>query len=141
MATTSSYFVMVGTKDNPLYEAEFGSMARGDVAKKDDLRHLNQFVVHAALDMVDELVWGTPAMYLKVVDKFNEWYVSAFVAPSGVRFMLLHDTPNTDGIRNFFNETHELYIRTLLNPFTDLNGPITSPAFDQKVRAHGRKWL
>jgi trafficking protein particle complex subunit 2 len=105
---SNSYLVIVGTKDNPLYEQEFGLLAK---ERKDDMRHLNQFVVHSALDIVDELVWGTNALYLKVVDRFNDWQVSAYVLPSGIRFMLLHDTTNTDGIRHFLQEVHELYIK------------------------------
>ena len=31
--TTNSYFVIIGTNDSPLYEAEFGPIARGEVAK------------------------------------------------------------------------------------------------------------
>ncbi|KAJ3189163.1 Trafficking protein particle complex subunit 2 [Gaertneriomyces sp. JEL0708] len=140
---SNTYFVIVGTTDNPLYEAEWGPQTRsGDGSgKKDEHKHLNQFIVHAALDVVDDLVWTTNSMYLKVVDKFNEWFISAFVTASGVRFMLLHDTQNTDGIRNFFQDVHELYIKVLLNPFMEPNSKITSPQFDARLKALARKWL
>ena len=57
----SYYFAIVGTRDNPIFELEFGtSKGGGDgVARfRDDARHLNQFIVHAALDMVEELQWS-----------------------------------------------------------------------------------
>ncbi|KAL6608467.1 putative mbp-1 interacting protein-2A [Neocallimastix californiae] len=138
------YFVIVGTKDNPIYEAEFtpqiNELNEGSPMKEDQ-KHLSQFIIHTALDVVDELMWCYKESYLKVVDKFNEWYISAYVTANGMRFMLLHDTTNPEGIKNFFSEVHELYIKVLLNPFYEINSPITSKAFDNKVQQLRRKYL
>lgn len=129
------YFVIVGTRDNPIYEAEIApSNPNQQPRMREENRHLNQFIVHAALDMVDEMLWASKEMYLKVVDKFNEWLVSAYVTATGatftgegssfvskltivlspfkgMRFMLLHEPMKSDDIKNFFFECHELYLK------------------------------
>jgi hypothetical protein len=104
-----SHFVIVGTLDNPLFEAEFGTFQKDPIGQ--DNKHINQFVIHAALDIVDELIWTTNSLYLKVVDRFNELNVSAYVLPSGARFMLLHEQNGNDNIKHFFQDCHELYIK------------------------------
>ena len=48
--------------------------------------------------------------------------------------MLLHETRNDDGIRAFFNDVWECYVKTLLNPFYAVDKSIKSPIFETKVR-------
>ena len=82
-------FMMVAgsdSADTPIYEAEFINSQR-----REDNSHLNQFIIHAALDMVDDSVWGTQSMLFKAVDKFNDYIISSFVTAGHVKLMLLHD--------------------------------------------------
>ena len=141
------YFAIVSPNDTPTFEIEFSKdqgKAGGDKsdAKKDEYSHLHQFIAHAALDMLDDVMWNTPNMYLKSIDKFNEWSVSAFVTASGMRFVMLHDLKsNEEGIRNFFQEVHELYIKASMNTFFDRMEQIKMPQFLRKVQYLGKKHL
>jgi len=62
----SYYFAIVGTQDNPLFEYEFGTAKQGGdgVARfPQDARHMNQFIVHSSLDVVEEVQWAHGQMY------------------------------------------------------------------------------
>ena len=51
-------------------------------------QYLHQFVMHAALDAVDEQLWSTSAMHLGVVDRFNNLQASQTSAsPSTTYFV------------------------------------------------------
>ncbi|XP_074558929.1 uncharacterized protein LOC141814871 [Curcuma longa] len=129
-------FIIVSRNDIPIYEAEVGS-----AAKKEEASQQHQFILHAALDIVEDLAWTTNAMFLKAVDKFNDLVVSVYVTAGHTRFMLLHDSRNEDGIKSFFQEVQELYIKILLNPLYLPGSRIASSHFDTKVRALARKYL
>lgn len=61
----SFYFSIIGTKDNPLFEQEFGTSKQGgDGVSRftDTARSLNPFIVHASLDILDEVQWGSGSM-------------------------------------------------------------------------------
>lgn len=61
----SYYFTIIGTKDNPLFEHEFGTSKHGGdgVSRfREDQRSMNQFVTHASLDLIEEAQWSTGAM-------------------------------------------------------------------------------
>ena len=68
-------------------------------------------------------------------------YVSAFVTASRQRFVILHDVKNEDGIKSFFSEMYETYIKWLMNPFYAVNSSIKSQAFEKKAQLYGRKFL
>src|ERR1700710_1289956 len=63
----SYYFAIIGTQDNPLFEYEFGTAKQGGdgVARfPEQARHMNQFIVHSSLDIVEEVQWGNGQMYV-----------------------------------------------------------------------------
>jgi len=55
--------------------------------------------------------------------------------------MLLHGGKSEDSIKNFFSDVYELYVKLLMNPFYAYDTPITSKAFDTRVRAIARRYL
>ncbi|RFU25631.1 hypothetical protein B7463_g10711, partial [Scytalidium lignicola] len=78
----SYYFAIIGTQDNPIFEYEFGTAKQGGdgIARfQEQARHMNQFIVHSSLDIVEEVQWSTGQMYLKCVDRFYNNYVSCFM--------------------------------------------------------------
>ncbi|KAF2965322.1 hypothetical protein GQX73_g8252 [Xylaria multiplex] len=166
----SYYFVIVGTEDNPLFEYEFGtSKAGGDGQARfpEQARHMNQFIVHSSLDIVEEDQWGTGQMYLKCIDRFYNNYVSCFMTGGNVKFMLLHQPPSSsvsstannprsststiatnptspqteEAVRAFMLEVYESWVKTLMSPFYRVNMEVRSPIFRQRVAAAGRKYL
>ncbi|KAH9978050.1 transport protein particle complex subunit [Lactifluus volemus] len=104
-------------------------------------RHVVQMIANASLDVIEEVVRRDNGIYLKSVDKFNEWTVSAFVTPGNMKFILLHEGKNDEGIRGFFTEVWELYVKTMMNPFHTAHSMIKSAVFDSRVRASAKKYL
>ncbi|KAF6820280.1 trafficking protein particle complex subunit 2 [Colletotrichum musicola] len=162
----SYYFAIVGTQDNPLFEYEFGTSKQGGDGQSrfnEQIRHLNQFILHSSLDIVEEVQWAQGQMYLKVVDKFFNNYVSCFVTAGNVKFLLLHQpsAPSTtassrsstaiganptspateEAIKNFFQEVYENWVKAIMSPFYRLNMEVKSPVFRARVAAAGRKYL
>ncbi|THU52273.1 hypothetical protein C4D60_Mb10t02240 [Musa balbisiana] len=111
MANTAC-FIIVSRNDIPIYEAEVGS-----AMKKEEAAQQHQFILHAALDIVEDLAWTTSAMFLKAVDKFNDLVVSVYVTAGHILTTIL------------------------LNPLYLPGSRITSSHFDTKVRALARKYL
>ncbi|KAK2744704.1 TRAPP subunit [Onygenales sp. PD_40] len=96
----SYYFTILSPTDVPLFSHSFGtSKAGGDGVARfrfpDNAPYMNQFIVHASLDIVEELQWSNGAMYLKHIDTYppTSSHVSAFLTGSGARFLLLHQPP------------------------------------------------
>ncbi|KAI9823002.1 MAG: TRAPP subunit [Thelocarpon impressellum] len=165
----SYYFAIVGTRDNPLFEHEFGTSKQGGdgIARfPEQARHMNQFVVHSSLDMVEEVQWASGQMYLKVVDRFYNNYVSCFLTGGNIKFLLLH-APSTslptssasssrnstsvaanptspateEAIRQFFADVYEVWVKTAMSPFFHADMEVRSPVFRARIAAAGKKYL
>lgn len=170
----SYYFVIISPTDTPLFEYTFGTSKAGGTGQAhfrngESSRYMNQFVVHAALDVVEEVQWLSPNMWLKVIDHYapTNSHISCFMAGTNVRFMLLHQpggptatagsrastlssssiaqnptSPQTEeAIRQFMTEVYEIWVKTLMNPFYKIGDEIKSPVFRARVAGAGRKWL
>jgi len=112
------------------------------ISQKDETPYFYQFIAHASLDFLDEkLTVKANGLYYSNIDRFNEWSVSAFVTPSYLRFIILHDAKNDDGIKSFCQDVYECYIKFLLNPFYTANEPIKSELFDRKVMYAAKRYL
>lgn len=99
-------------------------------------------IAHASLDNLDQkLSEKNNVLFYPNIDYQNNWNVSAYVTPGFLRFIILHDVANNDGIKNFFQNVYEIYIKLLLNPFYQHNSEIISEAFDQRVEAAAKKFL
>ena len=104
-------------------------------------QYLHHFVLHAALDAVDEAEWASTTMHLGVVDRFNSLQVSAFTTAGRVRFLLLHDGRGDESIKSFFKSVYELYLKAALSPFFIPTAKIASPEFSQKVKQLARLYF
>lgn len=132
-------FMIVG-KNEPLYELDIGSTARV-TGENENIRYLHQFTMFSSLDMINSTMWTNNATFLRVIDKFNFLLVSAFVTHGGKVLLLLHNGKSEDAIRQFFTETHELFVKYLMNPFSLPDAPIISPYFDSQVRLLAKRLL
>ncbi|KAL3235130.1 Trafficking protein particle complex subunit 20 [Nakaseomyces bracarensis] len=163
------YFAIVGEHDKPLYEAEFTQTA----GFAQEIKELNPFILHAALDIVEDLQWqpsagtsgasvgngflrsrsnvSTDNCYLGQVDHFYGLAITAYLTYGGKKFVMLHGNNSTRGknshmiddnmVRSFYQDVHELYIKTLMNPFYTQDSPIESPTFDLRVQTLAKKYL
>ena len=126
-------FVIVGHDDHPLFETDLAPRPDGRevsmFAPQSNAKqpvyfaypaqlmlqtqgvYLHQFVLHAALDAVNEQLWTTTNMHLGPVDKFNNLIVTAYTTAAHIKFLLLHDGRSDDTIRLFFKDVYDIYVR------------------------------
>ena len=136
-------FVIVGKNDAPLYDVDLAAdpSSSGQVADAQARpQYLYHFILHAALDALDDAEWTQKTAYLGTVDRFNNLNVAGYIVPGNrMRLMLLHDSAKSDElIKMFFRGVHQLLVPIVCNPFF-LNGErIKDSEFDEGVTTVAR---
>jgi hypothetical protein len=148
--------------DEPEEQDVFGfleSARTGDFYQSLPIQH--QFLVHAALDRLDELVHTTnsgttapqklsgmpvrrkpnPSMgphWLGVLlNVADEWQVHGYITATNIKFLALTTAAPVDQqVKKVLESVHTLFIRYAMNSFHDVRelGTIRSPRFDQGIR-------
>lgn len=126
--------IIVGGSD-PLYEINFDAGRERNTSRS----YLHQFIAHASLDVIDNLMWVNDSCFLRVVDKFDTTVISAYASVGGHYLLLLHEGKEEDQVLHFFKAVHDILGRYLVNPFVEPDASITSKDFDTQIRACGKK--
>lgn len=91
-------FTIISPTDTPLFTHEFGtSRSGGDGNPRftPSERALLPFILHSALDIVEEVQWGpstssgSAPMYLRHIDKYQNCFISCWITGANVKFLLL----------------------------------------------------
>ena len=149
--SSSYYFSIIGTKDNPLYELEFSSFKSGNISTTDNVpgksqfpqstKELLPFIANSSLDLIDDQAFTTNVLNLGKIDQFYGLSINAYVLQSQVKFILCYNSKEESTIKQFFQEVNELYTKCLMNPFYNVDDAIVSPDFDLKIKQLARKYL
>lgn len=108
-----------------------------------------QLAVFASLDYVDEKLRAARAppqstppapagagdCFLGLLYPFEDYKTFGYVTGTGVRLVVvMRDVLlREDKVRELFRALHRTYVDAVSNPFASLDGPLTSPAFEQEV--------
>lgn len=108
--------------------------------------------------------------YLKSIDRFQNSYISCFLTAGNVKFLLLtaptETAPSTtsrssnrfstsstatvynptapateEAVKNFFMDVYDVWVKTIMSPFYQLDMKVTSPVFRSRVAAAAKKYL
>jgi len=77
------YFLIIGPNDVPLLEIDVHSLSGQSEARTDPVQDL---AAHASLDVIEAKMAKTTSLYLKDVDTFHEFTISAYVTPGRMFF-------------------------------------------------------
>ncbi|KAI3405342.1 TRS20 [Candida oxycetoniae] len=167
---SSYYFAIIGTRDNPLYEVEFSSFKNatstltpssssslvgtspinnsggahipGRSQFTPPTKEILPFIAHSSLDLIEDQMWSSQALNLGKIDQFYGISISAYLTQGNIKFILCYDSSKEENtIKQFFQDVNDLYVKTLMNPFYNVNDAIISPDFDYKIKLVAKKYL
>ncbi|PNW84958.1 hypothetical protein CHLRE_03g165650v5 [Chlamydomonas reinhardtii] len=125
----------IGPQNNPMY-------LRSIDPASDDLYMKLHYVIHCALDAVEEKVLlkrgpgDSQDAYLGLLYPTEDYKVYGYLTNTHVKVLLLLDDEGAvkdEAVMRVFRRLHGLYVDTASNPFHKFGLPLSSPRFDAAV--------
>ena len=109
-----------------------------------------QFILHSSLDKFQQIegpppgygwrsagVSGTDAMFVGLLQSVEDMRVYAYMTTTHIKFLLVVQDRSSmmdETIKRLFLKIHRIYVEYMLNPFCQINAPISSVHFDTKLK-------
>jgi hypothetical protein len=118
---------------------------------RDSLSLTHQFMMHAALDRLEELAdvispgsmvgrnmtrSASSPHWMGLLTRMDEdLEIYGYVTATNIKFLALVARPCKENVvKDFVIATHDIYIDYIMNPFSKIHEPIDSRPFDQRIQ-------
>mmetsp|Transcript_34734 Transcript_34734/g.49307 ORF Transcript_34734/g.49307 Transcript_34734/m.49307 type:complete len:182 (+) Transcript_34734:118-663(+) len=118
-----------------------------EATAKDSLSLRSEFMMHASLDRLDEIIGDQPrwksrtsadTKWIGLLSPVEESFIYGYVTSTNIKILAMVAGSAEQGrevhLKTLFAKVHNLFVAYTLNPFSQLQQKIDSVRFDRRVR-------